>query len=111
MRGPDLMRLLTPITRHRTGRDAVRRLITTHHAIWARKVDRATLDQLPLLARGARTASERSAWATAFATGPLRARRFALNVQQVLRDIDARIRLASRASSPLRTRLSAIQPS
>lgn len=110
MRAPDLMRLLRPIARGRAGRDRLRALIEQHHAHWLRMVDHSTLSRLPDLAAGARTASERSAWATAFATGALRAPHFAARARRALTIIDTRIRLGARASAPLRARLSVIQP-
>lgn len=109
LRASDLMRLLEPITRHRPGRDVVRRLIESQLTAWARKVDHETWIRVPFLAVGTRTASERSAWATVFATGPLRARDFAPAVRRVLPIIDRHIQLGARASSPLRARLSDIQ--
>lgn len=97
--------LMRPIAQRREGRDQLRGLIERRFDHMASHLPPDLLARLSDLAHDARTASERSAWATTFAAPRLRLHGIPQAVDRMLASIDANIRLAAQASSTLRARL------
>ena len=97
--------LMRPIAERRDGRDQLRALIERRFDQMVSQVSAPLLARLPTLGHDARTASERSAWATTFAAPRLRVDDIPTAVARMLARIDANIRLAAQASSALRARL------
>lgn len=97
--------LMRPIAQRREGRDQLRALIERRFDPLVSHLSPTLLARLPELAHDARTASERSAWATTFAAPRLRLHGIPAAVDRMLQTIDANIRLAAHASSSLRARL------
>lgn len=113
LRGVELLDLLRPMARHRGRRDQIRQFIEQHFDALMHRFGAAILTRLPELARDARTASERSAWATLFTSPRLRPPGMAPAVRRMLAIIDRNLRQAADASTALRVRLAqpAVRPS
>ena len=96
--------LMRPIAQRREGRDQLRALIERHLDPLVSHLSDLSA-RLPGLGHDARTASERSAWATTFAAPRLRTSSVTPAAARMLIVIDGNIRLAAQASASLRARL------